>query len=322
MTKDGLFPQWQQEYAQRGIATFPVTAKKMPAVRGYLRAGLTGSQAMVSKFADAPALGFATDHRNGVTVLDVDTQQESVLAQALGRHGHTPLIVRTGSGKFHAYFRHNGERRRIRPWRGLPIDLLGAGGFVVAPPSSVERGSYQFIHGSLDDIRRLPVLRDLDLEKPEGAKDGARNNQLWRHCMRNAHHVDSFDDLLDVARTFNENCQPPMEDIEVISVANSAWSYTERGQNRFGQHGAWFPLDEVNRMIDGNQDAAILLMFLRAHQGPDATFMCANGLADKFGWHRIRLTNARRSLIDLGYFKALRQAGPNRPALYRWTRRA
>ena len=28
----------------------------------------------------------------------------------------TPLIVRTGSRIFHAYYRHNHERRRIRPW--------------------------------------------------------------------------------------------------------------------------------------------------------------------------------------------------------------
>ena len=97
--------------------------------------------------------------------------------------------------------------------------------------------------------------------------------------MRHANHVDGFDTLLDVARTFNDNCEPPMEDSEVMTVAQSAWRITERGDNRFGQHGAWFPLDEVNRMID-DQDAFFLLAFLRAHQGPDATFMCTNGLGD------------------------------------------
>jgi hypothetical protein len=43
-------------------------------------------------------------------------------------------------------------------------------------------------------------------------------------------------------------------------------------------------------MID-DQDAFFLLAFLRAHQGPDATFMCTNRLGDRFGWHRIRLAN-------------------------------
>jgi hypothetical protein len=135
--------------------------------------------------------------------------------------------------------------------------------------------------------------------------------------MKNAHHVDSFDDLLDVARTFNEHCQPPMEDTEVISTAQSAWGYTERGENRFGQHGAWFPLEEVNRMVD-NQDAFFLLAFLRAHQGPEATFMCANGLAEKFGWRQQRVADARSRLIELGYFRAVRQAGYRTAAMFRW----
>ena len=161
----------------------------------------------------------------------------------------------------------------------------------IAPPSAVAKGRYRFIEGTLDDVHRLPPLRNLDLPKP--IEQGSRNNELWRHCMSNAPHVDSFDGLLDVARTFNDDCLPPMEDIEVISVATSAWGYTERGENRFGQHGAWFPLDEVNRLID--PDAFYLLAFLRAHQGPDATFMCANGLAEKFGWRRHRLAEARRT---------------------------
>jgi hypothetical protein len=31
-----------------------------------------------------------------------------------------------------------------------------------------------------------------------------------------------------------------------------------------------------------------LLTFLRANQGPESTFMVANGLADTFGWGRLR----------------------------------
>ena len=52
-------------------------------------------------------------------MLDIDTTDERALADALIRHGDTPFITRTASGKFHALYRHNGERRRIRPFRGL-----------------------------------------------------------------------------------------------------------------------------------------------------------------------------------------------------------
>jgi hypothetical protein len=201
MSTRAVFGDAQPIYAEHGIATFPVKESKAPAVRGYLRMGLATSRGLVIKFPDAPAIGFATKPQNGVTILDIDTPDERVLADALNRHGHTPLIARTGSGKFHAYYRHNGERRRIRPWRGLAIDLLGTGGFVVAPPSQVTKGEYRFIKGSLDDVFRLPVLRNLDLKRI-GAAEGERNNRLWRHCMRAAHHVETFEELLDVARTF------------------------------------------------------------------------------------------------------------------------
>src|SRR5262245_10929379 len=47
-------------------------------------------------------------------------------------------------------------------------------------------------------------------------------------------------------------------------------------------------------------------------------FMCANGLAEKFGWRRHRLANARNRLIKLRYIKPVRQAGYRSAALFRW----
>jgi Bifunctional DNA primase/polymerase, N-terminal len=122
----GIFSRNQAIYAEHGVATFPVTKDKIPATRGYMHVGLAGSAKLAEKFMDSPALGFIAGQRSKITVLDVDTTDETVLSDALARHGTSPLIVRTGSGKFHAYYRHNGERRRIRPWadrnRTVPAD--------------------------------------------------------------------------------------------------------------------------------------------------------------------------------------------------------
>jgi hypothetical protein len=131
--------------------------------------------------------------------------------------------------------------------------------------------------------------------------------------MSQAHHCDDFDVLLDVARTFNESCQPPLEAEEVMKVAKSAWDYTERRQNWFGQHGAYFPEWEVVSMLE-EEDAFILLAFLRANNGPWATFMCTNTLAEKFNWGSKRLAAARSRLIELG----ICQAGRGHPALFQW----
>src|SRR6516164_10202458 len=154
----GVFQTFQPQYAAHRIATFPVVDKR-PAVRGYPRIGLRASAELASKFVDATALGFMCGRRSRVTVLDIDTSDERLLTDAFSRHGATPIIVRTASGKFHAWYRHSNERRRIRPWGDdLPIDLLGSGGFVIAPPSTTGRGSYEFIHGGLHDVTKLPRM--------------------------------------------------------------------------------------------------------------------------------------------------------------------
>jgi Bifunctional DNA primase/polymerase, N-terminal len=82
-------------------------------------------------------------------VLDVDTADETIAADAINRHGQPAIIVRTASGKFHHLYRYNGERRRIRPWAERPIDLLGDNGYALAAPSKTAKGSYEIIHGLL-----------------------------------------------------------------------------------------------------------------------------------------------------------------------------
>jgi hypothetical protein len=157
------FLDWQADYASKNIATFPVliTAEgKKPLVSHYQRIGLPASAQIARKFADAPGIAFMAGMRNGVTALDVDEPGDKPLHRALDRHGETPIIVRTASGKHHAWFRHNGERRAVRPEPGNEIDILG-GGMVIAPPSQGPKGNYQFISGSLDDLGRLPVMRDV-----------------------------------------------------------------------------------------------------------------------------------------------------------------
>jgi Bifunctional DNA primase/polymerase, N-terminal/Primase C terminal 1 (PriCT-1) len=323
-----VFSKWQPEYAEHGIATIPVSPEKKPLVLHPQKFGCKASAEIASKFPDAQAFGYYTGPQSGITVLDVDTPDESILAAALDRHGQTPLLVRTGSEKFHALYRHNGERRSIRAWgKESPIDLLG-GGLCIAPPSVVTKGQYEIIQGSLDDLDRLPIMRELEDRlysyghvgpRPQPLKKGeGRNNDLWRRAMREAHHVNGVEQLLDRVKTLNEEFLEPMEQAEVTKIAKSAWGYTERGENRFGQYGVWFPTQEANELIETAPREFILLAYLRANNGQDSTFMAANGLVEKFGWKRHTLAAARESLIQRGYLKPIRQASQHTPALYRW----
>jgi hypothetical protein len=136
--------------------------------------------------------------------------------------------------------------------------------------------------------------------------------------MRRAAGAKSLSEVLEAAHSFNALCVPPLGEARVVSTAQSAWNYTVQGSNRFGQHGAWFPADEIRGMLT-DQDAFLLLAFLRAHNGPCAGFMCTNSLSEHLRWDRRRLATARHRLIQLGYMKCVQPAGRGRAALYEWS---
>ena len=225
---------------------------KRPLVRNFERIGVLASAQLAKKFGDAAAFGFVCGKRSKITVLDVDDVDEQVLADAMGGHGKTPLVVRTARRHFQAWYRWNGERRRIRPNPRLPIDILGSGP-VVAPNSSGFHGRYEIIEGNLEDIERLPALANIQADASSDASamgaDSGRNNWLFRQLGREAHHCDDFDALLDRARTLNEQFAVPLEETEIVRIARSVWKMTSEGRNRFGQYGAWLSVNDVDQLV-------------------------------------------------------------------------
>jgi hypothetical protein len=265
---NGIFSGAQHEYAEHRIATFPIGRDKRPAITSYERVGLPGSANLAARFGNASGLGFMTNARNGIAVLDVDSTDERIFADALIRYGDTPVKVQTGAGKFHGLYRFNGERRRIRPFGEVPIDILGTGGYVIAPPSATAKGTYRFIEGGLNDLDKLPVMRGLPPEvyaqqKPlrtptrPSAVEGGRNNAAFEHCMRtaattrclNLSSEDGFNLVLSAAHEFNAKCLvPPLKEDEVVKIAQSAWGYEQRGDNRFGQPWVVFSISEADHL--------------------------------------------------------------------------
>jgi hypothetical protein len=148
MESPGVFSVNQPIYAERGIATFPLRDSKVPAIGNYQKIGLPASSklALNHRFRSANGFGFMTNARTRISVLDVDIADERVLSDALSRHGSTPLVARTASGKFHAFYRHNGEhRKKIKQFKDLPIDLLWKWRYGCRPPIKVRKGRI-FLH--------------------------------------------------------------------------------------------------------------------------------------------------------------------------------
>lgn len=323
----GLFAEWQPQYAERGIATFPVREKR-PAVRGYLKIGMKASGQFAIKFPAEDAFGLAC-RRNGLTILDVDAPDERLLADAMSEHGPTPFVVRSASGNYQAWYRNGGERRRVRPNPKQPIDILGDG-YVVAPPSRGSKGHYEIIAGSLDDLAALPAMRRPEQAPPASpssaaplVEEGRRNETLWRHCMTKAHGSANINSLMEEAVCFNQSAfYEPLPDDEVLKVVASAWAKELSGTNWFGRGGrVVFETAEVDGLLQDDPDAFMLLTILRRYHW-NREFVVANAMAETMpggGWRRHRLAAARQRLVEKDIIEEVRPASrTNGPAVFKF----
>ncbi len=241
----GIFAEWQPRYAQHGVATFPVQIignDKRPCTKGYLKTGLRGSAQLAAKFADAKSFGFACGSYNRLMVVDMDDTDPAIIGEGERLFGCSPLLWRTGGGKFAMPFRHNGEDRRIRPIPSLPIDLLGEGGFTVAPPSAGAIRPYEIIRGTLADLDRLPIARIPDeiwrkLVSPPVDREripyGRRKVALFNYCRSIVGHCDDLRQLIDAATTWADQQLEPLPLIPhavLVRTCNSVWNF--RGGRR------------------------------------------------------------------------------------------
>ncbi|MBX4884072.1 bifunctional DNA primase/polymerase [Rhizobium bangladeshense] len=333
----GAFAEWQPEYAARGISTFPVVVNdklKKPAVKGYLKIGLPTSSQLALKFPAHEALGIAC-RRNKLTILDVDTTDERELADGLAKHGSTPFIVRSGSGHFQAWYRNNGEGRRIRPDPERPIDILGDG-YVVAPPSMGAKGRYQIIQGSMDDLARLPPIAGIPVdpklafrgrtEEPvlsgrtekqgrrfNGMRQGdGRNNSLFTRALRQARQATTMEDLIQMVHHANTQFAEPLPNEEVLSVSRSAWKYKQAGRLMVtgGEATAVIFQSDIDHLWD-RPNAVTLLIRLRLAHGHrnGGEFALSNAYAESMDMSVPTFRAARDDLADRFFIEIVHPGG-------------
>jgi len=167
------------------------------------------------------------------------------------------LVVRTPHGGIHVWLREAGEvpRRRIRISEDPPLDLLGEGGYAVAPPSVIDHGRcdrrkcnregegvYEVISGCLEPMTVKGVYqavlgraRSLGWklkEKPkideilQGVPEGMRNVsafQYARYLLFKAR-LDPQTTWFELQRWNNLN-NPPLPEEELRTVWKSAQRY-------------------------------------------------------------------------------------------------
>jgi putative DNA primase/helicase len=195
-----------------------------------------------------------------LVVLDVDPRNggDETLRRLLAEHGALPATwtVQTGGGGEHYYFAVDAElptRAGLFPG----VDLKGAGGFVVAPPSRHASGArYLWVRGrSLDDVQiaRAPdwLLRHARSNgrsngpgngRPKTGdvaqlhvREGGRNNYLASFTGKLRRQGVDGSEL--VARVLDENlrrCAPPLSRAEVERVVGNIARYPAGSSDGIG----------------------------------------------------------------------------------------
>ena len=353
----GAFTEAAPVLAGLGVPTIPTRAEAphVPRVKHpeSLRVGT------MQKLLNRPGLASANaailcGPISGISVVDVDSPYPIHHEAALEAFGDTPLKISTPSGGVHLYYRHNGEIRSIKPFgEACPLDILGGGLAVLAPshrplnPETPDKkaGDYRVLEGRLEDLRRLPFMKDAtarlgpvqaahmdDIQvgkvfrtsvRAENTQPGGtgRNVDLFHALIQAAHHVPTLDALLIEARAINASFTPPLPDSEAVTVARKVWQYRESGNLWGGEARAVVTASELDALAE-NPYAAILLMKAQTAWGwrSDKPFPVARSWADSLGWTLPRFRSARDFLTELGMWHCVHAggSGPGDPPLYQF----
>lgn len=310
----GIYSQHAPIYADAGLPVFPVNVRnKKPAVRNWQNATPRQSRGWANseRLAANDGLGIVMGKPSGITEIDVDAVGDAWVTAALERFGDTPVVIRTASGKAKLWYRHSGEGRHVRPFNGLPIDVLG-GGFTIAPPSFREDlgTSYAFRTGGIEDIADLPAIKQGALSDgftraPEAVQVGERNDALWRYCMGQARHCDDLEALIDVALTWASAFPEPLSSQEAEACARSAWGYETTGRNYLGLKKPQLTEGDkiMDDLIDQPEAYLLLQMFRRWHRQRPFFAIAPRAMSEAGSppWPRRRIAMARDVLLERGY---------------------
>jgi hypothetical protein len=229
--------------AGRGWQVFPLKARdKIPATRNGFKDASSDPDGLKRLFCRPDLnLGLATGPGSGLWVLDLDGADGiSAFEQIEQQHGKIPqtVEVRTGGGGRHLYFRLNGEPIKNRSKVcGVPIDVRGDGGYVVAPPSMHKSGSaYEWINSPdktalveapswlvdlVLDRSSTPSTapgRPLPLEIAPAETKGGRHEELLRLVGAELARGTNPEEVRQRALSWGARCRPALEESEVKRI--------------------------------------------------------------------------------------------------------
>lgn len=188
-------------YREMGFSVIPVSkSSKQPLIpwERYQRE-LASPQQIARWWNDfsGPNVGIVTGGLSNICVIDIDRAEGEIeLAPLIQDIGDTPVVATPRGGK-HLYFRYPSDcvvRNNCRAVVGC--DFRGEGGYVVAPPSSIEGVPYEWVT-FLTDVNGIPTLphkyiqyvvnqfsRSVQHMSPDALfEQGQRDNNLFHYAL-------------------------------------------------------------------------------------------------------------------------------------------
>lgn len=232
--------EWAVIYASEGYRVFPCGGK-IPLTPNGCKDATTDINQIDEWWTKHPLANIGIATGNGLAVLDVDYGKVS--EEDFFRYKELiTWTVATPNGGYHKYFRGNirNSVSKIAPG----VDTRGEGGYVIAPPSSLEGvGHYDCTYSDEDaytSLGNLPTFPQelaelLDKkEAPREARQGAglvpvggRNDYLARVAGALQRRGLSYEALEAALLAENENkLEEPLSDAEVRRIAKSVSRYT------------------------------------------------------------------------------------------------
>lgn len=271
---------------------------------------------------------------SGLVAIDDDGGAGELIRETFGdTHGR----IKSRRGAHYLYQKPRGQMPGVVDLRafGINADLKHGNSIAIAPPSSHRSGHvYEWLDCGPDVLQDLPPFRvDLlqklldsrkvktqDQKKADaGFRSGSRKMALNDHLVKNASWADSFDEVLDVAMTWNDDHLTKygiekLEEGEVMQIAAAVWKDLKAGKlerwhgRRATVRSNLSEIDQLAAISKDGMAAYMLLMKLRGEHGGrmarNETFALNQVAMAKAGtipnWTRYDYEKARAVLLKAG----------------------
>jgi hypothetical protein len=336
--KPQVFAVHAHSLRDAGLAVIPLAAKD-PQVSGFNRWRGRPSHKTIDGWCQkfpSSNVGYVPG-LSDLVVVDDDGGAEAAIRETFG---DTPGKVGTRRAAHHLYRKPRGPMPSVMALKkfGINADLKHGNTIAVAPPSIHETGAvYHWKDCGPEVLQDLPVFpverlkaliaRHQDMSQAgrkaaAGFRSGSRTLALNDHLCRHGTWCDTLGELIDVARTWNENQSSQfqiekLDEKDVMQTAHGVWQDMENGKiERWHGRSAKVRsnLDEINALLSLGRYGAhayALLMSLRANHGARCTRGESFSITPKAmasagtlpGFTREYIEKGRDLLLEAGFIK-------------------